>query len=539
MIASLKSTSPRNDQDQNDHAPVASYNLVPSLFSEHINQSIHRYIQQLNTIAIHLRSCSPSPSELSIATERLILDSICQITGTELVLRLHYDSEPNDFDPKAWIIDVANQGFQDFTDIFTDVNDRLSQDKCQDRLQDKLEFLHQEIPTTYLAGIRLGESHQGIYSVVFCSSSQSYKAYSLIPLSAPQTFLLIVGLSVELNPFSGEYESPYLNDTFIHLIANLYQETRKYYDPLSDHLAHQLIAIEGNVLDNLKARYGFMSKSLYDRRFELFQNSLDQVEIHFEPIFDLQCMCVYGWEALARDPMTGKAPQDLFTASELWGFKFTIALDTQLLRKALSTYRKLLERLLENNQTSLETLPLFVNVYPESLMSSAFFEEVKQLIQGEKKLIESHNLTLEISEKKQLPFCADNPRSPISLEAFKQRLHEYVSELGIRFGLDDFGVGYSSVHRFTGLNLPFIKIDRAILYQEPFNAVIHFVQEVIHFANSQDQSEIISEIIVEGLDASSPISLQQLKNLGVRFVQGYLIGKATADLNPHLGTEIR
>lgn len=527
MIASLKPTSPRNDHDQ---ASVTSYNLVPSLFPEHINQSIRRYIQQLTTIAIHLRSFSPSLLERSI--EGFILDSICQITGTEQVLRLHYDldsnnshsnhSHSNNSDSKAWIVDVVNQGFQGFTDI----NDRLSQDS-----QDKLEFLHQEISTTYLADISLEERHQGIYSVIFSSSSQSYQAYSLIPLSTPKTFLWILGLSVELNPFSGEYESPYLNDTFTHLIASLYEETLKYYDPLSDPLAHQLISIEGNVLDNLKARYGFMSKSLYDRRFELFQNSLNQVEIHFEPIFDLQSMCVYGWEALARDPMTGKAPQDLFTASELWGFKFTIALDTQLLRKALSTYRQLLEKLLENNHTSLETLPLFVNVYPESLMSSAFFEEVKQLIQGEKKLIESHNLTLEISEKKQLPFCADNPRSPISLEVFKQRLHEYMSELGIRFGLDDFGVGYSSVHRFTGLNLPFIKIDREILYQEPFDAVIHFVQEVIHFANSQNQSEII----VEGLDASSPISLQQLKDLGVRFVQGYLIGKATADLNPHLG----
>jgi EAL domain-containing protein (putative c-di-GMP-specific phosphodiesterase class I) len=166
-------------------------------------------------------------------------------------------------------------------------------------------------------------------------------------------------------------------------------------------------------------------------------------------------------------------------------------------------------------------------------MASTFFDELKELTQGAGKLIESYNLTLEISEKKQLPFCSDNPRSPISLETFKQRLNEYVSKLGIGFGLDDFGVGYSSVHRFTGLNLPFIKIDREILYQEPFDAVIRFVQEVINFAGSENRSEII----VEGLDASSPISLQQLKDLGVRFVQGYLIGKATVDLNPHLRTK--
>jgi EAL domain-containing protein (putative c-di-GMP-specific phosphodiesterase class I) len=501
MIALLKPTSPQNDN-------VASYNLVPSLFSEHITQSIRCLIQQLNTIAIQLRSSSGSPSAISL--EGWILDSICQITETEQVLRVHYDS-----DQKDWIFDAANQ-------VLTHINDRF--------FQHRLRFLHQEIFTNYLANIDLEESPQGIYRVVFSSVSQSYKAYSLIPLDEPKTFLLIAGLSVEINPFSGEYESPFLNDTFTYLLSSFYQEACKCYDPFSDHLPNQLISIEARILDNLKERYGFMSKSLYDRRFKLFQDCLDRIEIHFEPIFDLQFMCVYGWEALARDPMTGKAPHDLFMASELWGFKFTAVLDTQLLRKALYTYRELLE----GNQIPLDTLPLFVNVYPESLMASTFFDELKELTQGAGKLIESYNLTLEISEKKQLPFCSDNPRSPISLETFKQRLNEYVSKLGIGFGLDDFGVGYSSVHRFTGLNLPFIKIDREILYQEPFDAVIRFVQEMINFAGSENRSEII----VEGLDASSPISLQQLKDLGVRFVQGYLIGKATVDLNPHLRTKI-
>ncbi|MGA1546970.1 MAG: EAL domain-containing protein, partial [Flavobacteriaceae bacterium] len=134
-------------------------------------------------------------------------------------------------------------------------------------------------------------------------------------------------------------------------------------------------------------------------------------------------------------------------------------------------------------------------------------------------------LALEISEKKKLPFSFQNPSHEISLETFQGRLHQYEQKLCIQFSLDDFGVGYSSVHRFTGLNLPYVKIDRAILHQKPFDAVIRFVKEVIEYANPLSKSEII----IEGLDASSPISFKHLRSLKIRFVQGHLIGEASAD----------
>ena len=500
MIALLK--APYQYTDPCPYNDVHSYNLIPSLFSKQITQSIYDFIKHLETIATQVRSLQSvdsSPSDIQL--EEWILNVICNVIQAEQIQRVNYDLEG-----QKWIFKEKSQYFS------TDRTTALP-----------FSFFNQHILTNYLD---IQESHQGIYQVIFSHQSQTHKAYSLIPLSESQSYLLISGLTVEPNPFSGEYESPFLNDTFTHLIASFYQEARSYYQPYSDHLNHQLLLIESRILDNLKDRYGFISKVLYDRRFLLFEYCLDQIEIHFEPIFDLQSMCVYGWEALARNPLTGKAPTDLFHASELWGFQFTIVLDTTLLRKALFTYRQLLEE----NQIPLETPPLFVNVYPESLMSSTFFDELESLTQGLDKLIEPRNLTLEISEKKQLPFCVESPRDPISLETFKQRLNEYTHRLGINFGIDDFGVGYSSVHRFTGLNLTYIKIDREILYQEPFDAVIRFVQEVINFASP----EVRSEIIVEGLDASSPITLEQLKALGVRFVQGYLIGKATTDLNLHL-----
>jgi EAL domain-containing protein (putative c-di-GMP-specific phosphodiesterase class I) len=314
-----------------------------------------------------------------------------------------------------------------------------------------------------------------------------------------------------------------LNDQFTYLAVHFYRVALKFYRPQCGEIQWQARIIESQILDSLKSRYGFVPKLLYERRFQLFQAGLEETTIHFEPIFDLEKMSIHGWEALARDPVTQKAPVDLFDAAELWGLEFTVTLDTTLLYKAVQSFEKYLR--LYQYELDLVSVPLFVNVYPESLMSPVYFDQVKQIMNRQKKLLKSHHLTLEISEKKQLPFAADDPYHPISLETFKDRLMIYTEELGIQFGIDDFGVGYSSVHRFTGLNLPYVKIDREILHQKPFDAVIRFVKEVIDFANPYAQSQII----VEGIDHASPIGLDQLKALGIRFVQGHLIGRATAD----------
>ena len=177
---------------------------------------------------------------------------------------------------------------------------------------------------------------------------------------------------------------------------------------------------------------------------------------------------------------------------------------------------------------------MFVNVYPESLMVTEYFEQIRQLTEGQNPIIDPNYLILEISERKNIPFDFKNPTDTISLDAFKERLTQYTKELGIQFGIDDFGVGYSSVHRFTALNLPYVKIDREILHQKPFDAVIRFVKEVLAFANPQTQAEII----VEGIDTASPVGIQHLKSLGIRFVQGYLIGEAHADPNYHRDTKL-
>jgi EAL domain-containing protein (putative c-di-GMP-specific phosphodiesterase class I) len=275
--------------------------------------------------------------------------------------------------------------------------------------------------------------------------------------------------------------------------------------------------IEANILDNLKFNFGFVSSSLYQRRFDLFNQRLKQMVMYFEPVLHIEPddLFISGWEALARNPTNHTAPSDLFTAAELWGSNFTTTLDQYFLYVACTRYRH--ARKLTQRRAG-DVVPLSVNVYPESLMRIEYFETVRKIIKD--KIISSRNLILEISEKTDLPQFADGVRLKNPLHNFKKQLLEYVGKLKIRFAIDDFGVGYASVSRLAGLNPSHVKIDRELLYNNSSDIIIRFVHDLVGANNLNP-----AKVIVEGIDENTPISLLSLREVGVSYIQGHLIGK--------------
>lgn len=314
-------------------------------------------------------------------------------------------------------------------------------------------------------------------------------------------------------------DSIFFSNACTKVVASFYKASQEF--------GFQISKIEAAILDNLRRRYGFLPLSLYNRRFDLFCDRLSRIIVHFEPILDLDTVSISGWEALARDPENDNltAPTDLFNAAELWGRKFTIELDVHLLKIAARSYRQALIEAKQNRPH--EILPLSVNVYPESLMHPVYFNTVREVTQeGRDNLIPARKLILEISEKTDLPTYLNGIRLHSPLDTFKEKLSEYSRSLKIKFAIDDFGVGYASVSRLSGLNVPYVKIDREILYHQPVNAIIHFVHEIAYINNPLNPASVI----IEGLDESSPLNLRNLKNLGVSYVQGYIVGKAGANI---------
>lgn len=520
---------------------IKPYLPIPNLLFDQVSQLISAFIQELenktkfyqNQVKIYIQSdldlpqCNPglnhgrssySLGETGsvISQSAIILDTICTVLQADFLLHIQYDPVW-----KIWEIVRHSAEYKDDRDLIYDSFQLL-----------KYDFLE----TINIEAI-LEQGNEGVYKLIYDDEAQINKAYLLMSLSqfAAQTcdygnqshmFIYVSGVPMgdQQNRFFNR-NPEFLNNIYAYLITSFYEQACQLYQLDTTNLKDTCNAIKAGTLDCLRSRYGFVSQLLYKRRFDLFTMALERIEIHFEPIFNLDEMCIHGWEALARDPLTTQAPIHLFKAAELWGFQFTVELDKQLLRKAIITYGDLLRK-----NPEVQTLFLQVNVYPETLMSQSYFDLLKALLQGGKKVISGRKLVLEISEKKGLPFCSENPDDIISMDRFKSRLAQYTETFGVKFGIDDFGVGHSSIHRFTALKPPYIKIDREILHQEPFDAVVRFIKEVVHFANPLNPSDII----VEGVDVTSPITLKRLKDLGVHFVQGYLIGKATPDIYSHL-----
>ncbi len=354
--------------------------------------------------------------------------------------------------------------------------------------------------------------HHGIYKI-HKDNNGNRKAFALVPLQTrPKSEIIVV---------CGIPEDSYLlGDAYGRIISTFYQT--------SLNLSLKPLLVEAAILDDLKRDYGFVSLSLYNKRFELFCRRLNQMIVHFEPILNLETLEISGWEALARDTDNFTAPGDLFQAAELWGPRFTIELDKYFLTVAAESYYQALKKAKLNRPNDIK--PLSVNVYPESLMRTAYMETVRKIIKN--KLIPNKKLILEISEKTHLPQFQDGLRLKNPLQFFNKRLEEY-SKLGVRFAIDDFGVGYASVSHLAGITLPYVKIDREILFHKPGDLIIRFVHDLVVAAHPHNPADVI----LEGLDETSPITLYHLKEIGVTFVQGYLVGKATAEIYNRISKE--
>jgi EAL domain-containing protein (putative c-di-GMP-specific phosphodiesterase class I) len=297
--------------------------------------------------------------------------------------------------------------------------------------------------------------------------------------------------------------------------------------------------IETKILDGLKRAFDFVTTNLYQRRFALFKERLEKMTVNFQPILKLNPLVLEAWEALARDPASIKnkkastmvAPVYLFKAAELWGVEFTTELDLYFLRKATDKYKEL--RTTAKLNRFHEILPLSVNVYPASLIRDAYLNEVKRITQSN--IIPAERLILEISEKSNLPEMLYWSDEVMTWKLFRDRLKRFVREVpGIKFAIDDFGVGYASVARLVELNLEYVKIDRGVLeYAEDVrDKVITFVLETLIEGGNYSP-----HIIVEGVDKDYPISLNDLLKIGAQSIQGYIVDEPGSQIYERLNDE--
>ena len=126
--------------------------------------------------------------------------------------------------------------------------------------------------------------------------------------------------------------------------------------------------------------------------------------------------------------------------------------------------------------------------------------------------IDPTKLILEITES---TLMKSQARTERALATLRQK--------GIRFSIDDFGTGFSSLAYLTRLPVSSIKIDKAFVWaiedqNSPTQSNKKLVGAMIHLAHSIDLN-----VVAEGVE--TPAQFDFLKQMGCNLIKGYLLGK--------------
>ncbi len=224
--------------------------------------------------------------------------------------------------------------------------------------------------------------------------------------------------------------------------------------------------------------------------------ALEQMELHYQPIFDVKTGDRRGLEALVRwrHPEKGLIPPDQFIPlAEETGL--IVPLGEWVLRRAC------------RDATSWPAdLRVAVNLSAVQFKQAELFDVIMSVLSETG--LPPERLELEITESVLLERAAEN-------HAFMQKL----KKVGISFALDDFGTGHSSLSCLTAFPFDKIKIDKSFVgnLMESYKATA-IVSSIATLARGLDIS-----ITAEGVETRE--QLEMLRTLGVNFAQGYLLGR--------------
>jgi EAL domain-containing protein (putative c-di-GMP-specific phosphodiesterase class I) len=408
-----------------------------------------------------------------------LLNAIGRACGADYVFALRFDGESWIIKSHSGPLNNASENGRGFLDVVSQVLASVDR-KIPDRLF--------SISELYLSE----------------DKRRARAAFVVIPLTqdTAREFMVVYGL---------DPASPFLGEAFALVLDSVYTSTRglNSVEPLT---------IESSILDALRTRFGLLPLEAYNHRFDIFRDRLRTIDVSFEPILYLDPgnLHICGWEALARDPKSKRSPTDLFKAAELWGRRFVTELDIHCIRVATKCYRRALNE--ARMRRPYEVQELSVNVYPTSVVRTSYLAALTEALAEHS--LQPQKLILEISEK------TSDPDDVADIREFKQHLIQIVKDLRVNFALDNFGAGYASVSRLVALNPAHVKIDRRMLHYELCEHAIRFVLEVVGHGRLNSP-----KVIVEGFDTDSLLTMEQLYKIGIRYLQGYQVGRASNRLN--------
>jgi len=239
------------------------------------------------------------------------------------------------------------------------------------------------------------------------------------------------------------------------------------------------------------------------RRDAQLRQALDEgdIEVRYQPIYDIPAARVAGYEALVRWELPGHG---MISPAEFIKLAEETSLIVPVGEYVLERVVALLSSLRDAGHDPLPEIA--VNLSAKQLVEPGMARQVVDRV--ERAGLPPGVLKLEVTESRMLDY------EPVAA------VMRHCREHGIRFALDDFGTGYSNLTHLHKLDFEYMKLDQAFarhMFDTPEAMVI--VEAIVAMANG-----IGAKVVCEGVETQA--QLQRLRELGVRYAQGYLIGKA-------------
>lgn len=218
----------------------------------------------------------------------------------------------------------------------------------------------------------------------------------------------------------------------------------------------------------------------------------EKYRVLLQPILRVSDGVVTGYELLSRSSIKGfEMPDDFFRA----------ALESNMLVKV--DYQ-CLKFCVETAATLPSNLCYHVNVYPSTLINLPL-ENLIRLFSASKK---KGHFCVEISEQQIIGDPSYLREAVLALKS-----------AGIKIAIDDLGFGRSCLESIILLEPDIVKIDKKCVTGIAANTVaVKSLKRLLKMAKS-----LGAEVIAEGVESQADMEL--LQDLGVKYAQGYLLGK--------------
>ena len=222
--------------------------------------------------------------------------------------------------------------------------------------------------------------------------------------------------------------------------------------------------------------------------------------LHYQPIFDTSTKLLSSFEALIRwqHPTLGIQGAGTFIpfAEDI---NLTQKIDAWVIQTVCHQIRHWKEQ-------GLVAPAISVNVTPQSIAESDFDAWLLKTIRYFE--LQPQNLTLEITERKDLPNQSD----------IISRLHR-LRQLGFGLAIDDFGVDHASFRRLIQIPASQIKIDRLFVKDiKTCKISQEIVRSVVMLANRLNM-----KTVAEGIEDQETLSI--ITHLGCHGSQGFFLAR--------------